>query len=123
MVPQVDSDGNDVGGIKMPEVSVPLATYTGWNLFRENAGPKSVLSSMQGSYIPFPRSVSDQEQSGDPRASITERYHDRKRYLALVSKAGATLVENGYLLPDDLPLILRRAGEHWDYLMTEDKPH
>ena len=123
MVPQVDSDGNDVGGIKMPEVAVPLSTYTGWNLFRKNAGPKSVLSSMQGSYIPFPRSVSDQEQSGDPRASITERYHDRKRYLALVSKVGTTLVENGYLLPDDLPLILRRAGEHWDYLMTEDKPH
>ena len=33
MVPQVDSDGNEIGGLKMPEISVPLATYTGWNLF------------------------------------------------------------------------------------------
>ena len=53
LVPQVDADGNDIAGIRMPELAVPLATYTGWNLFNENAGPTNTLSSMQGSFIPF----------------------------------------------------------------------
>ena len=55
LVPRVDADGNETGGLMMPEVAVPLATYTGWNLFHAEAGPAGVLSSMQGSYIPFPR--------------------------------------------------------------------
>ena len=54
LVPQVDADGNGVAGIRMPELAVPLATYTGWNLFNDRSGPTDVLSSMQGSYIPLP---------------------------------------------------------------------
>ena len=53
LVPQVDNDGNELAGVKMPEISVPLATYTGWNLFNAESGPSSLLSSMQGSYIPL----------------------------------------------------------------------
>ncbi len=83
LVPQVDNDGNELGGLKMPEISVPLATYTGWNLFNAESGPTSLLSSMQGSYIPLPRTRADRERSKDPRTSIEERYESRERYLAL----------------------------------------
>ena len=101
----------------MPEVAVPLATYTGWNLFRPESGPEDVLSSMQGSYIPFPLTPSDRERSHDPRPSIEERYQSREHYLGLVSEFAIDLIEEGYLLSGDLPDILSQAVRHWDYLM------
>ena len=120
LVPQVNDDGNETGGLMMPEIAVPLATYTGWNNFRPEAGPVNVLSSMQGSYIPFPRSQQDRRQRSDPRRSILERYHSRAEYVGLVSGAALQLIEDGYLLASDLSPILTRASEHWDYLMEED---
>ena len=117
MVPQVDTDGNETGGLMMPEVEVPLATYTGWNNFRPGSGPEDVLSSMQGSYIPFPRTTADRQRNGDPRPAIEERYSSREQYVGLVSEAALHLVDDGYLLAEDLVPILDRAGDHWDYLM------
>ena len=116
LVPQVDDDGNEVGGVKMPEVSVPLATYTGWNLFNAESGPTSLLSSMQGSYIAFPRTRADRERSKDPRMSIEERYQNRDGYLARVSAAARELVQQRYLLEDDVTKIIKRADDHWNYL-------
>ena len=120
LVPGVDTDGNETGGLMMPEVAVPLATYTGWNNFRAESGPVDVLSSMQGSYIPFPRTRAEREQRGDPRRSIADRYRSRAEYLGRVSEAALALVENGYLLAGDLSPILTQAGRHWNYLMDED---
>lgn len=116
LVPQVDNDGNELGGVKMPEVSVPLATYTGWNLFNAESGPTSLLSSMQGSYIAFPRTRADRERNKDPRMSIEERYQNRDGYLARVSAAARDLAEQRYLLEDDIPKIVKRADDHWNYL-------
>ncbi len=120
LVPSVDADGNETGGLMMPEVAVPLATYTGWNLFHAAAGPTDVLSSMQGSYVPFPRTAADRERTGDPRPSIEERYGNRAEYLGRVTEAALALVDDGYLLAGDLAPILAQAGRHWDYLMEED---
>jgi hypothetical protein len=75
---------------------------------------------MQGSYIQFPRTATDRQGSGDPRPSAEERYHSREQYLGLVSEAAMGLIEDGYLLAEDLAPILSQAGRHWDYLMTED---
>lgn len=118
MVPQVDADGNEVAGVRMPELAVPLATYTGWNLFNEKSGPTGVLSSMQGSYIPLPRTRAERERSADPRPSLEERYRDKDQYLSLVSKAAQALVEQRLLLAEDVPSIVANAGRHWDYLMS-----
>jgi len=117
-VPAVDDDGNEVVGIQMPEHSVPLATYTGWNLFNAEAGPPHELSSMQGSYIPFPRTKAERSAKKDPRPSIEERYENREHYLGLVANASLALVEEGYLLREDVPSILENARDHWDYLMA-----
>ena len=122
LVPQVDADGNGVAGVRMPEVTVPLATYTGWNLFNDRSGPADVLSSMQGSYIPFPRTAADRKRTNDPRLAIDERYHDRDQYLGLVNKAALDLVDHGFLLAEDLAVVLRDARRHWDYLSSTAAP-
>ena len=118
LVPQVDADGNETAGVKMPDLAVPLATYTGWNLFNARSGPTDVLSSMQGSYIPLQRTGADRERAHDPRLSIEERYRERDRYLGLVSTASIALIDQGFLLAEDLAPILRNAGRHWDYLWS-----
>ncbi len=115
LVPQVDADGNEVAGIRMPELAVPIATYTGWNLFNEKSGPTNVVSSMQGSFIPLPRSKADRDASGDPRRSIDERYRNRDQYLAEITKAANDLVTKGYLLKNDVARIVAQAGTRWDY--------
>ena len=120
LVPAVDADGNETGGLMMPDVAVPLATYTGWNLFRAGAGPTGVLSSMQGSYIPFPLTSEDRARTGDARRSIEERYGSRAAYLGQVTEAALALADRGYLLAADLAPILTQAGRHWDYLVEED---
>jgi hypothetical protein len=116
LVPQVDRDGNDVGGIRMPEIQAPLATYTGWNLRAPEIGAADELFSMQGSWIPFARTRKDREQSGDPRLSIEERYKSREEYLEKFAAAGKSLVAAGFLLEGDLPQLLRRGAAEWDYL-------
>jgi hypothetical protein len=118
LVPQADADGNGTAGIRMPELSVPLATYTGWNLFNDRSGPTDVLSSMQGSYIPLARSGADRKRSNDPRASIEERYRDKDQYVGLVTKAALALIDQRFLLAEDLAAVVRDAGRHWDYAAT-----
>ena len=74
-----------------------------------------VVSSMQGSFIPFPRTREERAAHEDPRRSIEERYQSRDQYLELVSKAANDLVEKGYLLKEDVPRIVEQAGTRWDY--------
>ena len=122
LVPQVDADGNEVAGIRLPELAVPLATYTGWNLFNERSGPTGVVSSMQGSFIPFPRTREERERRNDPRRSVGERYQGRDQYLALVAGAANDLFQKGYLLKEDLPRIVEQAGLRWDYVTSPSRP-
>ena len=122
LVPQVDADGNGIAGVRMPELSVPLATYTGWNLFNDRSGPIDVLSSMQGSYLPLPRTNADRKRANDPRPAIDERYRDKDQYIGLVSKAALALIDQGFLLTEDLAVVLKNAGRHWDYLATAAAP-
>ena len=116
LVPQVDADGNELAGIRMPELMVPVATYTGWNLFNEKSGPTNVVSSMQGSFIPLARTKAEREQSRDPRRSVEERYRGRDQYLAEITKAANDLAAKGYLLKNDIPRIVTQAGTRWDYV-------
>jgi len=118
LVPQVNGDGNETAGIRMPELAVPLATYTGWNLFNENAGPTNTLASMQGSFIPFAKTKADREKANDPRPSVEERYKSREEYIVMVTNAANALVEKGYLLKSDVPRIVQQAATRWDYVMA-----
>jgi hypothetical protein len=116
LVPQVDSDGNDLPGIRMPEIAVPLATYLGWNFFNERSGPASELVALTGSFVPFARTKAERELANDPRPSIEERYRSKNEYLDLIRKAAANLVEKNYLIEEDIPRIVQQAGARWDWV-------
>jgi hypothetical protein len=117
LLPQVDGDGNEVDGLRSPELAVPLATYMGWNLYDPALGREDELVSLQGGFSPFPRDAAERAERGDPRRAILERYHDRNEYVALVAAAASPLIDGGYVRADDLPAIIERAGAHWDALV------
>jgi hypothetical protein len=117
LVAQVDRDGNETSGIRLPELAAPLATYTGWNLRDAKIGAPDQLFSMVGSYIPFARTKAEREKSKDPRLSIEERYASRDEYLKKVEEAATALVKERYLLESDVPAIRTAAGARWDGLM------
>lgn len=119
-LPQVDTDGNEIAGLRSPDVAVPLASYTGWNLFDPAFGPENQLVSLQGSYIPFSATRSLREQRGDPRPAILERYANRDEYLGRLTRYSVELVDQGYLLAEDVPEIVRRAAAHWAALVPAE---
>ena len=108
LVPQVDSDGNDVPGIRGPELEVPLATYSGWN-FRPPGTVDDAMAAVYGSYHPFAKTREERLQKGDPRPSIEERYRSRAHYVRLVSLAAEKLVEQRLLLEEDADRFVERA--------------
>ena len=69
LVPQVDADGNERDGVRLPEVTVPLATYTGWNLRDPSIGAPDRRIAFEGSYIPFCKTAEACRKAGDPRKS------------------------------------------------------
>jgi hypothetical protein len=116
LVSHVDADGNEVAGIRLPEVAVPLATYTGWNFRNPDIGGTSRLIGNTGSYIPFARTQAEREMRKDPRPSIEERYPSRGDYLAKVRTVVDALVRDRYLLAEDVDVTVKRALDHWELL-------
>jgi Alpha/beta hydrolase domain len=117
LVSQVDKDGNEVGGLRLPDVMVPLATTAGWNFRKTAIGGTHMFFPLLGSYVPFASTKAERERTHDPRLSIEERYPSREQYLKQVQDAAASLVKDGYVLADDVPAIVKHAGDHWDVLM------
>ena len=126
LVPSVDEDGNEQAGIRLPLTTVPLATHTGWNLRHvEIGGEGQILSSggatggtLAGSTIPFPATRAAREASGDPRLSIEERYASREDYLAQIREAAEQLVSQGYVLAEDVELLVSQASDHYAELTS-----
>jgi hypothetical protein len=124
LVSAVDQDGNELAGIPMPLISVPLASYTGWSLRHPSiGGAGQTLASggatggtLLGSTIPFPATREDREAQGDPRRSIEERYASREAYLDQIREAARQLIRQDYLLAEDLDRVVNQAGEHYDEL-------
>jgi hypothetical protein len=119
LLSQVDADGNETGGIRLPEQAVPLATTTGWLFRSERIGAPQTLMINAGGYIPFPMSRAEREKTGDPRLSIEERYSGRADYLAKVEQVARRLVQERYVLERDVTAIVEAAGKHWDWRLTE----
>lgn len=113
-VPAVDADGNEVAGIRLPDVSVPVATSAGWNLRHPDSGGPGQIMPQIGSNIPFPATRADRAAAGDPRRSIEERYPSRADYLEQVRQAAEALVEQSYMLAEDLDGVVEQAAERYD---------
>ena len=119
LVPQSDTDGNDLGGVRLPELQVPLATYTGWNLRDPSIGAPEQRVSFLGSWIPLARTAEERKKSGDPRLSIAERYKSQEEYMNKFEQATKKLVEQRFLLQEDLPAILERGKLEWKTIAGE----
>jgi hypothetical protein len=115
LVPAVDADGNDRAGIRLPEVEVPLATLTGWSYRDRSIGAPERLASEIGSYLAFPRTREERASTSDPRKSVEERYASEAEYIGRITQAVMGLVQERYVLAEDIPAIVSRAREHYHW--------
>jgi hypothetical protein len=100
-LPRLDADGMMVGGVRLPAVTVPKATYTGWNPHVPGDGP-STLCNLVGGVVPFAHTREERLKNGDPRPSLEERYPSQSAYVEQVDKAAQALVHERLMLPEDL---------------------
>jgi len=107
VVPAVDADGNEVAGLRLPHLAVPLGTYTGTNVYKDFP---SELCDRDGTFIPFARTRADRERTGDPRPSLEERYGTRDAYVAKVKAAADALIAARLLLPEDAARTIEAAA-------------
>jgi hypothetical protein len=117
-VSDIDEDCNEITGIRLSEVSVPLATHTGWNLRHQRIGCPELLigvtGGLEGWSLPFCATKIERERQGDPRLSIEERYESRDSYMDLVRREVNRLVELKYLLAEDVDGIIERSALAYD---------
>jgi hypothetical protein len=122
LVPQVDADGNDLGGIRMPDIAVPLGTATGW-VFRpaEFGSPKDFYL-LRGAWVPFAKTKAAREAANDPRLSLEERYASKEEYLTKVKAVVQKLIEERLMDESDLESQLKQAAARWDWVMRPSAP-
>ena len=114
LVSAADADGNDVAGIRLPDLEVPVGTHTGWNLRHPDTGAPEQLMSMQGSSHWFAATADQSKTSGDPRPSLEERYENREDYAERVKKSATGLANTGYLLEEDIETVVQSCLERYD---------
>jgi hypothetical protein len=119
LVPQVDKDGIEMSGIRLPEIQHPLATYTGWNFRDAQLGAPDEMISFIGSWFPFARTKAERAKTSDPRPSIEERYPSKEAYIERSDTSAKALASSGYVLARDLPALHDRASRMWDYVMSD----
>ncbi|MEO8451761.1 MAG: alpha/beta hydrolase domain-containing protein [Gemmatimonadota bacterium] len=115
-VAQVDSLGNEKGGVRVVEIDAPLATYLPWNLRRGLPGDTTEMSRILGTYLALPRTEAERQAAHDPRPSIALLYGTKEAYLARADQAARHLIARRMLLPEDRQRAVERAGAHWEWL-------
>lgn len=114
LVSQVDADGIDRGGIRLPLIAVPLGTYTGWNLRSASIGGEREFFPFIGSFVPFAATPGQRQSAADPRLSVSERYGSREEYLGLVNEATDASIRARFLVEEDRAGIKAQAEQLWD---------
>lgn len=114
LVSAVDADGNEIAGVRLPDLRVPLATHTGWTVRHPDIGGAGHFIPLLGAAHPFSATAADRVASGDPRLSIDERYSSREDYLHKVREAAQELVSEGFLLEEEVEHVVAQAGERYD---------
>jgi hypothetical protein len=105
-VPAIDADGNEIAGIRMPEIMQPLGAYTGWNYRKPGIGAPDEMVAFTGSFFPL------------RKEDIQRRYSGKDEYVAKVGAAARSLVDRGYLLDRDVAALQDRAVRMWNDLIT-----
>ena len=117
--PAIDADGNETVGIRLPDISVPAGTHTGWVPRHPATGGEGQLLDMMGSTLPLPATPGEREERGDPRQSLAERYRDRDDYIAQARAAARALADARYILEEDVELAVDLAVRRFDVLAGE----
>jgi hypothetical protein len=104
LVSRVDADGNELAGVRMPFLSVPLGNHRPWNLRSAAFGFPHHRASFIAAFLPF------------GKAQQAERYRSREEYLGRFTAETLALIEARYLVEEDLHELLQRAGELWDWV-------
>lgn len=107
---QVDGDGNEIAGLRVPEQAVPIATSMGWVVRGAASGTPGELCYLDDSIVPFVRRADQRRDFRDPRPSLAERYGTPDAYEAKASAAAAALAQSGNLLEEDLSRLAARAA-------------
>jgi hypothetical protein len=118
-VSSVDANGNEAAGIAMPDITVPVATHTGFNPRHPDIGGPGEMLEYIGSTVPFALTEEARAAANDPRPSLAERYAGRDDYLAQVRQAAQALVGQRYLLAQDIDVCLEIAAERYDACLAE----
>jgi hypothetical protein len=113
-VSAVDTDGNEVAGIRLPEIAVPVATHSGWNPRDPEAGAPEQIIPMVGFTLFFARDAAERKAKEDPRPSIVERYGNREAYLELARLQAEKLAAQRYLRAEDVEVVVTNAGRVYD---------
>lgn len=117
LVPQVDGLGNEISGVRSVETRVPVATYAPWNLRTGMGWAEDELTDFLGTFIPLPATEDARTATGDPRPSLERLYPGGKaEYLTRARQAAEALSRDGFLLPEDVEPVLRRAEALWDFV-------
>jgi hypothetical protein len=109
LVPRVDADGNELGGVPVVLRDAPLGTYMGWNITAAGFH-KDQNCDYTGGMIPFAKTQADRQLTGDPRLSLAERYGDHAGYVKAVTAAANAAVAKGFLLPADRDALIAQAA-------------
>ena len=109
LVPKVDADGTDVGGVPSVLRQVPLGTYLGWNVTARGFD-KGRICTLSGGYWPFAKTKAERVASGDPRLSLEERYGSHQAYVDAVRKAAEAAVAERFLLREDADKLIAQAA-------------
>jgi len=108
LVPKTDADGNDIAGVRLPEVAVPVATYTGWALRANPAGGDDGCDAA-GQMIDFAKTKAERLMTGDPRLSLEERYPSHAAYVSAVAAAANALARDRLMLDEDVQAYAQKA--------------
>ena len=119
LVSAIDDDCNEISGVRLPDLQVPLGTHTGWALRHADIGGEGHFMPLQGAVIPFPRTETEKEQDGDPRDSIEKRYLSKDDYLTKIRASAESLASEKYILSEDIEGIVNGAGERWEAIQSQ----
>lgn len=122
LVAAVDADGNELGGIRLPDLTVPVATHLPWNPRHPDTGAPEQIIAMQGSSHFFAATSAERAATSDPRLSIEERYASREAYDEQVRAAAVSLASERYLLPDDIDLVVDACATRYDAAVGVSAP-
>jgi hypothetical protein len=121
LLPAVDPNGNSRGGIRLPAIEVPVGTYGGWNFRSPSIGSSDQLFGEIGSLHPFARNKQERIASGDSRLPIGERYAGREEYLSKVAAVAQRLVEERFVLAEDMLDAVNQAVALYDWAVQANR--